>query len=98
MAKGTNNVSNTIQRATSEPPDRLTGPLSVPVSSADRDLIKVNNANVTELKNACDDAVKRVRYLTLFIENFLTRAHGRRGFTVPFPTRLVQTNPPPYRR
>ncbi|KAL9710161.1 hypothetical protein Ac2012v2_006457 [Leucoagaricus gongylophorus] len=59
MAKGTNNVSNTIQRATSEPPDRLTGPLSVPVSSADRDLIKVNNANVTELKNACDDAVKR---------------------------------------
>ncbi|KAF5356811.1 hypothetical protein D9756_006741 [Leucocoprinus leucothites] len=59
MAKDANNHSNAAQRATSEPPDRPTGPLSVPVSSVDRDVVKVNNANVTELKNACDDAVKR---------------------------------------
>jgi len=40
--------------------ERPVGPLSVVVSSADRDTVKVNNANATELKNACDDAVKRV--------------------------------------
>jgi len=37
----------------------------------DREVVKVNNANPTELKNACDDAVKR--YLsrpTLFSQNF----------------------------
>uniref|UniRef100_A0A4Y9XQP7 Signal peptidase complex subunit 2 n=1 Tax=Dentipellis fragilis TaxID=205917 RepID=A0A4Y9XQP7_9AGAM len=28
-------------------------------STEDRDVVKVNNANLTELKNACDDAVKR---------------------------------------
>lgn len=39
--------------------ERPVGPLSVVVSSADRDTVKVNNANATELKNACDDAVKR---------------------------------------
>jgi len=38
--------------------ERPVGPLSV-VSSQYRDVIKVNTANVTELKNACDDAVKR---------------------------------------
>ncbi|KAF9443947.1 histone-fold-containing protein [Macrolepiota fuliginosa MF-IS2] len=47
------------QRATSEPPDRPTGPLAIPVPAEDRDVVKVNNANATELKNACDDAVKR---------------------------------------
>ncbi|KIM46737.1 hypothetical protein M413DRAFT_23099 [Hebeloma cylindrosporum] len=39
--------------------ERPVGPLSLAVSSADRDIVKVNNANATELKNACDDAVKR---------------------------------------
>ena len=72
MAKDAENNSNAHQRATSEPPDKPTGPLSVPVSSADRDVVKVNNYNVTELKNACDDAVKRVRCLTLFTRNSLT--------------------------
>jgi len=38
--------------------ERPVGPLSV-VSSQHRDVIKVNTANATELKNACDDAVKR---------------------------------------
>jgi len=39
--------------------DRPTGPLSVSVPAEDRDVVKVNNANVTELKHACDDALKR---------------------------------------
>ncbi|PPQ92269.1 hypothetical protein CVT25_008577 [Psilocybe cyanescens] len=39
--------------------ERPVGPLSVAVSSTNRDVVKVNNANATELKNACDDAVKR---------------------------------------
>ncbi|KAJ3554667.1 hypothetical protein NP233_g12371 [Leucocoprinus birnbaumii] len=63
MAKDATNHSTATQRATSEPPDRPTGPLAVPVSQTDRDVVKVNNSNVTELKNACDDAVKRVRRL-----------------------------------
>ena len=46
--------------------ERPLGPLSV-VSSQGRDIIKVNTANATDLKNACDDAVKRVRVLPLSI-------------------------------
>lgn len=42
-------------------PEKPLGPLSIPVSAEERDLIKVNNANPTDLKNACDDALKRVR-------------------------------------
>ncbi|KXN91572.1 Signal peptidase complex subunit 2 [Leucoagaricus sp. SymC.cos] len=59
MAKDANSHLDAQQRATSEPPDRPTGPLAIPVSPADRDTVKVNNSNITELKNACDDAVKR---------------------------------------
>jgi len=39
--------------------ERPVGPLSVPVPAGERDEVKVNNASATELKNACDDAVKR---------------------------------------
>jgi len=35
------------------------GPLSIIITDEDRDVIKVNNANISELKNACDDALKR---------------------------------------
>ena len=49
-----------IQQAMSESSDRLTCFLSVSVSSANHDLIKINNANVTELKNTCNDTVKHV--------------------------------------
>ncbi|XP_006463469.1 hypothetical protein AGABI2DRAFT_194285 [Agaricus bisporus var. bisporus H97] len=59
MAKDIKHANHTDQRASSEPPDRPTGPLSIPVSNEARDEVKVNNANVSELKNACDDAVKR---------------------------------------
>ena len=44
-----------------DPADRPLGPLAVTIPASDREEVKVNNANLTELKNACDDAVKRVR-------------------------------------
>ncbi|ESK88545.1 signal peptidase complex component [Moniliophthora roreri MCA 2997] len=40
-------------------PDRPLGPLSVLTTPEDREVVKVNNANITDLKNACDDVVKR---------------------------------------
>ena len=41
-------------------PERPAGPLSIRIAPEDRDVVKVNNANLTELKHACDDAMKRV--------------------------------------
>jgi len=40
-------------------PDRPPGPLSLAPLPGTREVVKVNNFSVTELKNACDDAVKR---------------------------------------
>lgn len=59
-------ITRTPTRRTPSPSEseRPVGPLSV-VSSQVRDVIKVNTASATELKNACDDAVKRVRVLPL---------------------------------
>ncbi|KAJ8081823.1 hypothetical protein AAF712_004736 [Marasmius tenuissimus] len=53
--------SPTRTSSTSSPgsPDRPVGPLSIVVPPEEREEVKVNNANATELKNACDDAVKR---------------------------------------
>jgi hypothetical protein len=47
----------------SSSPDRPLGPLSIVVPPEEREVVRVNNANLTELKNACDDALKRVRTL-----------------------------------
>ncbi|KAF8438153.1 microsomal signal peptidase 25 kDa subunit-domain-containing protein [Boletus edulis BED1] len=47
------------RRSSFTSPERPPGPLSIPVSAEERDTIKVNNASATELKNACDDALKR---------------------------------------
>lgn len=49
------------RRGSSTSPEKPPGPLSIPASAEERDTIKVNNANATDLKNACDDALKRVR-------------------------------------
>lgn len=46
-------------RSPSPSSDRPLGPLSVTIPKSEREEVKVNNANVTELKNACDDAIKR---------------------------------------
>ena len=51
--------------------ERPVGPLSI-VSSQHRDIIKVNTSNATELKNACDDAVKRVRVSCLYHQKNLS--------------------------
>ncbi|PFH48135.1 hypothetical protein AMATHDRAFT_150543 [Amanita thiersii Skay4041] len=39
--------------------ERPVGPLSIVVSPEEREPVKVNNASLSELKNACDDALKR---------------------------------------
>ena len=49
------------RRGSSASPEKPPGPLSIPVSPEERDTIKINNVNPTDLKNACDDALKRVR-------------------------------------
>ena len=41
------------------PSDRPLGPLSVTVPASEREEVKVNNASLVELKNACDDAIKK---------------------------------------
>lgn len=43
--------------------DRPAGPLSIVTKPEDREHIKVNNANLTDLKNACDDALKKVCFV-----------------------------------
>jgi signal peptidase complex subunit 2 len=52
----TNNDSPSRSQSDSLRPPR---PLSIIISDNDRDTIKVNNASVSELKHACDDALKR---------------------------------------
>jgi len=52
-------AARSVSPAGPSSPDKPIGPLSVIIAQQDREVIKVNNANVTELKNACDDAVKR---------------------------------------
>lgn len=47
-------------RTPSPESERPAGPLSIAVVSEERDPVKVNNYNSTELKNACDDALRRV--------------------------------------
>jgi signal peptidase complex subunit 2 len=54
------NPSGAVSSSPSSP-ERPAGPLSIVIAPQDRDVIKVNHANLTELKHACDDAVKRVR-------------------------------------
>ena len=46
--------------STATPPPRSILPI-MPTPSKDRDVVKVNNSSLVELKNALDDAIKRVR-------------------------------------
>lgn len=59
----TNGSSSPVRSQSAEPPITL-GPLSIVIADDDRDVVKVNNASVSELKNACDDALKRVSALS----------------------------------
>jgi hypothetical protein len=68
MARGRKGVNgNSLAAAidspsdsTPTPPPRSLLPIT-PTPSKDRDVVKVNNASLSELKNALDDAIKRVR-------------------------------------
>jgi hypothetical protein len=61
--KGANGTSPTP--AADSPSDTATPPRSIlpipPTPPKSRDVVKVNNASLVELKNALDDAIKRVR-------------------------------------
>ena len=50
------------------PSDRPLGPLSVTVPASEREEVKVNNASLVELKNACDDAIKKVCVVASFFD------------------------------
>ncbi|KAJ2914558.1 hypothetical protein MD484_g5860, partial [Candolleomyces efflorescens] len=58
-APSTSTSSEKARSPSPDPADRPLGPLAVTVPASEREEVKVNNANLTELKNACDDAVKR---------------------------------------
>ncbi|KAG2008221.1 hypothetical protein CC2G_013675 [Coprinopsis cinerea AmutBmut pab1-1] len=60
-SKATSSSTSTKHRSQSpeSSSDRPLGPLAVSIPASEREQVKVNNANLTELKNACDDAVKR---------------------------------------
>lgn len=85
-------TARSLSPAAPSSPDKPTGPLSIVIAPEDREVIKVNNANVTELKNACDDAVKRVGFTLELLELNLN------WISVPFPPRTIQPNTSPYRR
>jgi hypothetical protein len=61
-ANGNNQAAAAESRSdsTATPPPRSILPIT-PTPSKDRDLVKVNNSSLVELKNALDDAIKRVR-------------------------------------
>ncbi|TFK21128.1 hypothetical protein FA15DRAFT_672837 [Coprinopsis marcescibilis] len=52
-------ATDKVRSPSPEASDRPLGPLSVTIPISEREEVKVNNANLSELKNACDDAVKR---------------------------------------
>jgi hypothetical protein len=58
--KGPAGDTDSPSDATPTPQTRSIFPIT-PTPSKDRDVVKVNNASLTELKNALDDAIKRVR-------------------------------------
>ncbi|KAG3230035.1 hypothetical protein P692DRAFT_20718221 [Suillus brevipes Sb2] len=61
-AKGLSPAPSTPARRPSlvaSSPEKPPGPLSTTISPEEREIIKVNNYSVSELKNACDDALKR---------------------------------------
>jgi hypothetical protein len=80
--------------STPTPPPRSILPIR-PTTRQSRDVVKVNNASPTELKNALDDAIKRVRIVIVLVvlsPNNVIRTH----LIVPFPTRSFQTNSYPH--
>jgi hypothetical protein len=80
--------------STATPPPRSILPIP-PTPRQSRDVVKVNNASLTELKNALDDAIKRVRIvisLAALSPDNVIRTH----LIVPLPTRAFQANSYPH--
>jgi hypothetical protein len=74
MAK--NPASNGSAPSSSSPPRPL-GPLSVladkeKLKRREEDVTKINNMNASDLKNACDDALKRVCFTSTAWDLFVT--------------------------
>jgi hypothetical protein len=97
IRKGVNGTSpapaaDSPSDSTATPPPRSVVPIP-PTTPKSRDVVKVNNASLIELKNALDDAIKRVRSIL----SPRQRRHLMTLFTliVPFPTRSFQANSPP---
>ena len=63
--KGPAGDTDSPSEATPTPQPRSIFPIT-PTPSKDRDVVKVNNASLIELKNALDDAIKRVRNSSFF--------------------------------
>lgn len=59
----TPDIDDTLSAAATSTTTAISGLLATAVTSADRDEVKVNNASVSEMKHACDDALKRVSVL-----------------------------------
>jgi len=74
--------------STATPPPRSILPIT-PTPSKDRDVVKVNNSSLVELKNALDDAIKRVRSIVLPAALSLNTALSLSVIIVPFPTRTL---------
>jgi hypothetical protein len=64
-----------------------------PTPPKSRDVVKVNNASLTELKNALDDAIKRVRSI---LSPPAPTPNDVIHLLVPFPTRSFQANSSPH--
>lgn len=89
---GTSSVTRTQSTDSFQQPP---GPLSIIISDEDRDEIKVNNANVSELKNACDDALKRVRVvINFFLAAFMCTEPLFLALKVLVTARFIQANIP----
>ena len=88
-------------RTPSPESERPAGPLSIVVPPEARDVVKVNHYNTTELKNACDDALRRVSdsCLRLACASIGTMVSESWRFyrLVSITTRIVQTNSPAHR-
>lgn len=66
MAKKSASNGSAPSPSSSEPSPRPLGPLSIladkeKLKERKEDVTKINNMNASDLKNACDDALKRVR-------------------------------------
>lgn len=80
---------------------RPLGPLSVladkeKLKQREEDVTKINNMNASDLKNACDDALKRVRSALLL--RFVTPTEPVSCPPVSLPPRTVSSKPHSHRR